>query len=68
MAKIKEQKPDNVAEPVDIQNDEYRGEGGSYVFDPVAGKRTRVEEPDLGSQPAAESKSPELEILNNESQ
>lgn len=27
----------------DIQNDEFRGHGGSYVFDPVTGKRTRVE-------------------------
>lgn len=30
---------------VDIQDDEHRGVGGSYVFDPVSGKRTRIEEP-----------------------
>lgn len=30
---------------VDIQDDEHRGVGGSYIFDPATGKRTRVEEP-----------------------
>ena len=25
--------------------DEYHGQGGSYIFDPVTGRRTRVEEP-----------------------
>lgn len=31
--------------PVDIQDDEHRGVGGSYIFDPATGKRTRIEEP-----------------------
>lgn len=31
--------------PVDIQDDEYRGMGGSYIVDPATGKRTRIEEP-----------------------
>jgi len=30
------------SQPVDIQNDDYRGFGGSYVFDPATGKRTRI--------------------------
>lgn len=29
-----------------IASDEYSGLGGSYVFDPATGKRTRVEGPD----------------------
>lgn len=28
--------------PVDFQRDEYRGHGGSYIFDPQTGKRTKV--------------------------
>lgn len=43
--------------PVDIQNDEYRGMGGSYVIDPATGKRIRAEGPDVG----ADSIRPELE-------
>lgn len=43
--------------PADIQNDEYRGMGGSYVIDPATGKRIRVEGPDVG----ADSIRPELE-------
>ncbi|WP_439685103.1 hypothetical protein MNJPNG_06370 [Cupriavidus oxalaticus] len=31
---------------VAIASDEYSGLGGSYVFDPATGKRTRVEGPD----------------------
>lgn len=31
--------------PVDIQNDEYRGHGGSYIVDPATGNRVRVEGP-----------------------
>lgn len=30
-------------EPVDFQQDEYRGHGGSYIFDPQTGKRTKVD-------------------------
>ncbi len=28
--------------PVDIQDDEFRGMGGSYIVDPATGKRVRV--------------------------
>lgn len=57
MAKGKEKEPgqsiDQDQEPVDVQNDEYRGMGGSYVFDPATGKRTRIAGPGL-EQSAAE--------------
>lgn len=38
---IKTPDPNLVA---DIQDDEHRGVGGSYIFDPATGKRTRIEE------------------------
>lgn len=28
--------------PFDIQDDEFRGQGGSYIFDSQTGKRARV--------------------------
>jgi hypothetical protein len=28
--------------PVDVQDDEYRGVGGSYIVDPETGKRVKV--------------------------
>lgn len=41
---------DGATAPLDsaaaIVSDEYSGLGGSYVFDPATGKRTRVEGPD----------------------
>lgn len=37
--------------PADIQDDEYRGVGGSYIIDPDTGKRTRVEGPGMEQQP-----------------
>lgn len=47
MAKIKDkadpaQEQQTEAPPIDIQQDEYRGQGGSYVFDAATGKRTRI--------------------------
>lgn len=57
--------------PIDIQNDEFRGQGGSYVFDPATGKRTRAN-PVWGDsirtdeQPATDKT--ETEVLNNEIQ
>ena len=36
---------------VDIQDDEHRGHGGSYIFDPATGKRTRVAGPGMEQQP-----------------
>lgn len=30
---------------VPTQDDEYHGQGGSYVYDPETGVRTRVDEP-----------------------
>lgn len=64
MAKGKEKEPDQL---VDVQNDEYRGMGGSYVFDPATGKRTRIAGPDL-EQSAAETELPVTEVLNHEGQ
>lgn len=49
--------------PVDIQNDEYRGVGGSYVFDPATGKRTRVEPAQADTEIQTET-----EAVNNEGQ
>jgi hypothetical protein len=77
MARNKNQKQgvsDTPEQPaVDIQNDEHRGVGGSYIFDPVTGKRTRVAGPDL-DQPAAgqvaqpeSAESTDPEVMNNES-
>jgi len=31
--------------PDDALRDEYAGKGGSYIYDPAAGKRTPVEQP-----------------------
>ncbi len=47
---VKRTNKDEIAVPVpevpaDIQNDEYRGHGGSYIIDPATGKRQRVEGP-----------------------
>lgn len=33
--------------PADIQNDEFRGMGGSYIVDPATGKRVRVAGPNV---------------------
>lgn len=30
-----------------IRTDEYAGKGGSYLFDPITGKRTPITEEDL---------------------
>lgn len=72
MAKTKEQKPDAAGteqqKPVDIQNDEHRGQGGSYVFDPETGKRTRIAGPALDEQSAVKPESIDPEVLNNEIQ
>ena len=39
---------------VDIQDDEFRGVGGSYVLDPATGKRTRLAGPGLITAPPAD--------------
>lgn len=39
--------PENPA--IDIQNDEFRGMGGSYIFDPATGKRIRIAGPVVGA-------------------
>ena len=39
----------NQKTPVDIQDDEFRGMGGSYIVDPATGKRVRVAGPDVGA-------------------
>lgn len=72
MAKIKESKPDKTPElkTVDIQNDEHRGIGGSYVFDPDTGKRTRIAGPKLDETATAEmqaEKPSETEAVRDES-
>lgn len=36
------QAAENAEAPVDFQDDEYRGHGGSYIADPKTGKRTKV--------------------------
>lgn len=36
-----------------MYDDEFAGQGGSYLQDPVTGKRTRIEDPTLDSAPAA---------------
>jgi hypothetical protein len=46
--------------PVDVQNDEFRGVGGSYIFDPKTGSRTRVAGQPL--KPAAEVLVPAAEV------
>ncbi|MBL8500042.1 MAG: hypothetical protein JNL77_05550 [Nitrosomonas sp.] len=54
--------------PPGIPVDEFHGLGGSYVIDPVTGKRTRVAgpiEPKSTEQPATEQ--PEAEAVSNES-
>lgn len=58
-------KPDTAAQAgaADIQDDEYRGMGGSYIFDPVTGKRTRNED----KQPAVEQPLTVLEGVSDES-
>jgi len=35
-----------------MYDDEFAGQGGSYLQDPITGKRTRIEEPTLDSAPA----------------
>lgn len=55
--------------PPSIPVDEFHGMGGSYVLDPVTGKRTRVAgpiEPATTEQPATEQLV--TEALNNESE
>ncbi len=59
-----ESQPEALA--VDIQNDEFRGIGGSYVFDSATGKRQRVAGPDLNDQAA--SQQTETEGLTHEGQ
>lgn len=49
---------------IDIQDDEYRGMGGSYILDPKTGKRTRAE--GLSEQP--ETEQPQGEALAHESE
>ena len=41
MAK-KKPDPEQTEQAPDVQNDEFRGMGGSYVIDPATGKRTRI--------------------------
>ncbi|MCE7915421.1 MAG: hypothetical protein DYH15_12280 [Nitrosomonas sp. PRO4] len=67
MAKDKNQKPDTPEQnAVDIQNDEFRGHGGSYVFDPATGKRTPV---GANNHLPQQNHLPEpQEVLNNESE
>lgn len=62
---VKRTNKDEIAAPVpeissDIQNDEYRGQGGSYIIDPDTGKRVRVEGPGV----AADNAGTELAITN----
>lgn len=52
--------------PVDIQNDEYRGMGGSYIIDPATGKRTRVEGPDVGADNIRPEAEPAIDINQEE--
>lgn len=44
MAKKKTDLVQTEQPPIDIQDDEFRGIGGSYIRDPLTGKRTRVVE------------------------
>ena len=52
--------------PVDIQNDEYHGMGGSYIIDPATGKRTRVEGPSVGADGIRPATDPETEIIEED--
>lgn len=47
MAKKKPDPMQTEQPPVDIQDDEFRGMGGSYIVDPETGKRVRVAGPDV---------------------
>lgn len=49
--------------PVDVQADEFRGVGGSYIFDPKAGRRTRVEGQPLKE---ADAPAPAAEVLTHD--
>lgn len=71
MAKKKTDPEQTEQAPVDIQNDEYRGMGGSYVFDTDTGKRTRIAGPELDQKSPLEAETAESidpEVLNNEGQ
>ncbi len=62
----KKDEPKKASMPVDIQTDEFHGMGGSYVVDPLTGKRTRVAPPDLAEAPVAETISTDPEVVTNE--
>lgn len=71
MAKPKKQDPDNAPQQAPtVPVDEYHGMGGSYVIDPVTGKRTRVAGPDLDDVPGeasgAATESTDTEVLTDE--
>lgn len=73
MAK-KKPDPEQTEQLPDVQNDEFRGMGGSYVFDPQTGKRTLIARTGLAEPQDAEvvsdasaAISAETEVLNNES-
>lgn len=67
MAK-KKQDPEKTEQLPDVQNDEFRGMGGSYVIDPATGKRVRVAGPELHEATAEESgtESMDAEVLTDE--
>lgn len=70
---VKKKHKDEISVPVpekriDVQRDELRGVGGSYVFDPETGKRIRVSGPVLSVQAVAEPESNDPEVLNDEIQ
>lgn len=46
---------------IDIQNDEFRGVGGSYIRDAATGMRTRIAGPDVGADGIRPKSEPETE-------
>jgi len=53
---------------IDIQNDEFRGMGGSYIIDPATGKRVRMEGPGVAVHSATHETETAEEEMTNESE